>query len=301
MNSKKTLVVLAGGLGSRYNGLKQIDGIYNGATIMEYSLFDAIEAGFNSFVFIINDKVPAEFQEDLKTKLSTKNVDVKFTLQGKQDYLPKDYDASERVKPWGTAHALLCAKEATESAFFVINADDYYGKEIYKSAAQFFDNELKHDDKAVLLAFQLGKTLSENGSVSRGVCVKNDNNELITVTERTEIRKEGDEIVYSENEVKNVLAEDQPVSMNFWGFTPAFFQELEERFKVFIDSKPAIKQEYMLPVVVQELIDEKKMTVTVSESPSQWMGVTYATDREIMKNFLEDQTKKGKYPEHLWN
>lgn len=300
MNSKKTLVVLAGGLGSRYNGLKQIDGIYNGATIMEYSLFDAIEAGFNSFIFIINDKVPAEFQEDLKEKLSTKNVEVKFAIQGKHDYLPTDYNASEREKPWGTAHALLCAKEATESAFFVINADDYYGKEIYKSAAQFFDNELKNDDKAVLLAFQLGKTLSENGSVSRGVCVQNEDNQLITVTERTEIRKEGNDIVFFEGEERNILAENQPVSMNFWGFTPAFFNELEERFKIFIDSKPAIKQEYMLPVVVQELIDENKITVTVSESPSQWMGVTYATDREIMYNFLEEQTKNGKYPEHLW-
>ncbi|MFB9120019.1 sugar phosphate nucleotidyltransferase [Bergeyella porcorum] len=300
MSSKKTLVVLAGGLGSRYNGLKQIDGIYNGYTILEYSLYDALQAGFTHFVLIINDKITDAFQHDLKQKVESKGGEVQFVVQHRESFLPKGYDATSRAKPWGTAHALLCASELVSNPFFVINADDYYGKEIYQLASQYLDNELKQNNIAVQIAFPLGKTLSESGSVSRGICKLNEQNELISVTEQTAISKEGTDIVAWENDQKTILNELQLVSMNFWGFSADIFSYFETEFQEFIAGNPSSKAEYMLPVVVQTLMDRGVLKVLVNESPSQWMGVTYATDRELMYQFLSEQTQQGNYPESLW-
>lgn len=298
MSSKKTLVVLAGGLGSRYNGLKQIDGIYNGHTILEYSLYDALQAGFTHFVLIINDKITEAFQNDLKQKVESKGGILQFVVQKISSFLP--YDVSSRQKPWGTAHALLCASSLVEGSFFVINADDYYGKEIYQLASQCWDRELSQEGVAVQIAFPLGKTLSDGGTVSRGICKLNEQNELISVTEQTAISKEGAEIVAWENDQKTILNELQLVSMNFWGFSADIFSYFETEFQGFIAGNPSSKAEYMLPVVVQTLMDRGVLKVLVNESPSQWMGVTYASDRVAMYDFLSHKTQQGDYPESLW-
>lgn len=301
MSFKKTLVILAGGLGSRYNGLKQIDGIYNGYMILEYSLWDAINAGFNAFVLVINDKISIDFQESIKKKLHSKQCEVRFVIQKKEDFLPNNYDASQREKPWGTAHALLCALKIIQDAFFVINADDYYGKEIYKTAIQYFDNELKNPKKAVQIAFSLGNTLSENGSVSRGICKTDKHNQLLSIQEKTAICRENKDIVYYENNHRKILDENQLVSMNFWGFHRDIYTHFKNKFQEFIKNNPDAKAEYMLPKVVQNLLDKNEISVQVALSPSQWKGITYASDRDIMHQFLSNETQKGNYPEVLWS
>lgn len=298
MSSKKTLVVLAGGLGSRYNGLKQIDGIYNGHTILEYSLYDALQAGFTHFVLIINDKITEAFQNDLKQKVESKGGILQFVVQKISSFLP--YDAGSRQKPWGTAHALLCASSLVEGSFFVINADDYYGKEIYQMASQCWDRELSQEGVAVQIAFPLGKTLSDGGSVSRGICKMDEDNALISVSELTAISREGNDVVYFENDEKKTLDAQQLVSMNFWGFNAAVFPYFKSEFQEFVSKSPSEQSEFMLPVVVQALIDRAVLSVKVMASPSQWMGVTYASDRAAMYDFLSHKTQQGDYPESLW-
>lgn len=296
------MVILAGGLGSRYNGLKQVDGILdNGAPLMEYSIADAIEAGFNKIVVIINKMIPESYLERLETLMKQKNTKLEFVYQSLEDHLPENYDLGERQKPWGTSHALLCAKNAVNEPFIVLNADDFYSKEAYKIAAQAIDNGEIDEKHFQLVAYSLEPTLSENGTVSRGVCNVDENGNLSTITERTAIAKEGDEIIFTEGEEKSVLKADTPVSMNFWVFDPIIFNYIEKGFREFIAKGPQIKQEYFIPSTVQELIDSKAVDFKMNRTNGVWMGVTYGDDKPKVQEFLRNEIKEKRYLENLWN
>ncbi|SHE98813.1 sugar phosphate nucleotidyltransferase [Chryseobacterium sp. OV279] len=301
MNSKKTLLILAGGLGSRYKGLKQIDGILdNGSPILEYSIYDALEAGFTKVVIIVNRLIPQSYMERLNTISGEKNFELHWVYQEKESFLPKDYDFSQREKPWGTGHAVLCAKNAVQEPFVMINADDFYGKEAYQLASEEIDLHISGTQFG-MAAYPVGSTLSGNGNVARGICTLDTKNYLIKVEEQTSIHKKGDSIVYTENGNDIELTPDALVSMNFFIFHPNVFDALEVYFNDFLQSEPKPSQEFYIPSAVQRMIDEKKAKVLVKASPSQWMGVTYADDKSSIKDFLTSEIKQNRYPEDLWN
>ncbi|SFN04253.1 dTDP-glucose pyrophosphorylase [Chryseobacterium oleae] len=301
MNSKKTLLILAGGLGSRYKGLKQIDGILdNGSPILEYSIYDALEAGFTKVVIIVNRLIPQSYMERLNTISGEKNFELHWVYQEKESFLPKDYDFSHREKPWGTGHAVLCAKNDVQEPFVMINADDFYGKEAYQLASEEIDLHIS-EAQFGMAAYPVGSTLSGNGNVARGICTLDAENYLIKVEEQTSIHKKGDSIVYTGNGNDIELTSDALVSMNFFIFHPNVFDALEVYFNDFIQSEPEPSQEFYIPSAVQRIIDEKKAKVLVKASPSQWMGVTYADDKSSIKDFLTSEIKKNRYPEDLWN
>ncbi|WP_407404260.1 sugar phosphate nucleotidyltransferase [Chryseobacterium sp.] len=301
MNYKKTLLILAGGLGSRYKGLKQVDGIMdNGSPILEYSIFDALEAGFTKIVVIINRFIPESYITRLKEISEKKNFDLVFVYQDIKDFLLKDFDISERQKPWGTAHAILCAKNTIQEPFVIINADDFYGKEIYKLASEQINEGQISENQYELIAYPLNTTLSENGTVARGICSFDEVDNLLHIKEQTSIRTEGQKIVYSENDKTIEVDPETLVSMNYFVFHPSIFENLELYFEEFLQSKPASTQEFYIPSAVQRMINEKKVNVLLKKSPSQWMGMTYADDKNIMKNYLETQIQEKNYPEDLW-
>lgn len=301
MNSKKTLLILAGGLGSRYKGLKQIDGILdNGSPILEYSIYDALEAGFTKVVIIVNRLIPQSYIERLNTISGEKNFELHWVYQKKESFLPKDYDFSQREKPWGTGHAVLCAKNAVQEPFVMINADDFYGKEAYQLASEEIDLHISRSQFG-MAAYPVGSTLSGNGNVARGICTLDAENYLIKVEEQISIHKKGDSIVYTENGNDIELTPDALVSMNFFIFHPNVFDALEVYFNDFLQSEPKPSQEFYIPSAVQRMIDEKKAKVLVKASPSQWMGVTYADDKSSIKDFLTSEIKQNRYPEDLWN
>ncbi|MCT2562019.1 sugar phosphate nucleotidyltransferase [Chryseobacterium herbae] len=301
MNSKKTLLILAGGLGSRYKGLKQIDGILdNGSPILEYSIYDALEAGFNKVVIIVNSLIPQSYMERLNTLSKENNFELHWVYQEKESFLPKNYDFSEREKPWGTGHAVLCAKNAVHEPFVMINADDFYGKEAYQLASEEIDLHISGSQFG-MAAYPVGSTLSGNGNVARGICTLDAENYLIKVEEQTLIRRKGDSIFYTGNGNDIELTSDALVSMNFFIFHPNVFDALEVYFNEFLQLEPSPSQEFYIPSAVQRMIDEKKAKVLVKASPSQWMGVTYADDKSNIKDFLTSEIKKNRYPEDLWN
>ncbi|HCA07756.1 sugar phosphate nucleotidyltransferase [Chryseobacterium sp.] len=301
MNSKKTLLILAGGLGSRYKGLKQIDGILdNGSPILEYSIYDALEVGFTKVVIIVNRLIPQSYIERLNTISGEKNFELHWVYQEKESFLPKDYDFSQREKPWGTGHAVLCAKNAVQEPFVMINADDFYGKEAYQLASEEIDLHISRSQFG-MAAYPVGSTLSGNGNVARGICTLDAENYLIKVEEQTSIHKKGDSIVYTENGNDIELTPDALVSMNFFIFHPNVFDALEVYFNDFLQSEPKPSQEFYIPSAVQRMIDEKKAKVLVKASPSQWMGVTYANDKSSIRDFLTSEIKQNRYPEDLWN
>lgn len=301
MSTKKTLVILAGGLGSRYNGLKQVDGILdNGSPILEYAIYDALEVGFTKVVCIINKMVPESYIERLKEIAAKRNFEIAFVYQNLEDFVPAGYNISERQKPWGTSHALLCAKDAVKEPFIILNADDFYGIESFRMAAEAIDNGEVDDKNFQLIAYQLEPTLSENGTVSRGVCKVKENGMLERVDERTAIAKEGDEIFFTEGDLKEKLAPETPVSMNFWVFSPFIFEFVEKKFVEFLNNNPAPKAEYFIPTTAQQLLEEGLAEFKVQTSPEQWMGVTYAADKPLLQEFLRNKIKEGKYPEQLW-
>lgn len=301
MNSKKTLLILAGGLGSRYKGLKQIDGILdNDSPILEYSIFDALEAGFTKIVVVINRFIPESYIFRLKEISLTKNFELSFIYQDIHDFVPKDFDISERKKPWGTAHAILCAKNFIREPFVIINADDFYGKEIYQLASEQINTGNILEKQFELIAYPLKTTLSENGTVARGICTFDKDNYLLKIDEQTSIRTENSIIVYSENDKTIEVDPETLVSMNFFVFHPSIFKNLEQYFEEFLHSKPTSTQEFYIPSAVQRMINEKKVNVLVKKSPSQWMGMTYADDKNIIKTYLKTQIQKKNYPENLW-
>lgn len=297
-----TLLVLAAGMGSRYGGLKQLDQVGpSGETIIDYSVYDAIEAGFNKIVFIIRKDIEKEMKELLFDKYS-KKIKIEYVFQELTN-VPEGVSVPEdRIKPWGTGHAVLMAKDVINEPFVVINADDFYGKSAFKVVADYMNSqkdELK--GKNCMAGYLLKNTLSENGSVSRGVCKVGENNELVEITERTKIAWEESKIIADDNGNNLELDGESFVSMNFWGFTPDVFPELESEFKKFIQNNLSnIKSEYYIPSIVSHQMNNKLATVKVLEATDQWFGVTYQEDKPLVVAKVKELTDSGKYPEKLW-
>ncbi len=299
---KPTLLILAAGMGSRYGGIKQLDGFGpNGETIIDYSLFDAIKSGFGKIVFIIREELRADFEAIFGPKLKGKIV-YDFAIQSVEAYVPSEVlKIVKREKPWGTGHAVLCAKEQTKSPFAVINADDFYGFEGFKVMADFLSTNTDQSQQA-MIGYQIKNTLSENGTVSRGICQVDTNNQLIDVVERTKIlRDEKGDIVFLDNEHPEKLAEKTPVSMNFWGFMPAVFNTIEELFDSYAKANyDSPKAEFYIPKVISHLIETQKGSCKVFSNESEWFGVTYPEDKEDVKEAIKKQIAKGNYPSQLW-
>ncbi len=307
MSKKPVLVVMAAGMGSRYGGLKQIDPVGScGEAILDYSVYDAHEAGFDTIVIIIKEAIKQDFMETVGARLQKAPVEIRYAYQ-ELDKLPDGYAVPEgRTKPWGTSHAVLCARDAIDGApFAVINADDYYGKSafkvIYDALCRAQDGE-KYE--YCMVGYEVGKTVTENGSVARGVCYADENGYLTEVVERTRIEKYDGGIHFTEDGENWVdLTEDTIVSMNMWGFTPSFLTEIENGFAAFLDNAlktNPLKGEYFLPFVVQNLLSDGKARVQVLTSPDQWYGVTYAADKPVVVAALREKTAQGLYPDSLW-
>ena len=293
--------MLAGGLGSRYRGLKQIDGITpHGESILEFSVFDALAAGFTKFVFIINAQIPAAFTQRLTAALTQRGAAVHWVVQAKEYGVPAGVATGERQKPWGTGHAILCARTAITEPFAVINADDFYGKEIYPLARQALAMGEITPASYGLIAFPVAATLSENGVVSRGVCQIGPDGFLQRIEEQTSVRQENGAIVYEDYGRKTTLAPDWPVSMNFWLFHPSLFGHLATLFEQFLQASPAPTDEFYIPVAAQSLIAAGRVAVRVRTSPSRWMGVTYPGDKEALVAFIGQEIARHRYPDGLW-
>ena len=296
-----TLVILAAGMGSRFGGLKQIRPVdEHGHAIIDYSLYDAYRAGFRRVVFIIKHEIEADFKAAVGARME-KYFDVKYVFQ-QLDMLPEGYAVPEgRVKPWGTGHAVLCCKDAVDGPFAVINADDFYGPGAYKAIYDFLAQDRPEREHA-MVAYLLRNTVTENGYVARGVCQVEDG--LLTgVTERTHIEKRGGDAAYTEDgETWQPLSGDVPVSMNFWGFSPAMLRELEARFPAWLDASlktNPLKGEYFLPSVANAVIEEGLGTVRVLPCREQWYGMTYKEDLPGVAAALKSMCENGIYPEKL--
>ena len=296
------LVILAAGMGSRYGGLKQIDKIDDyGHIIIDYSIYDAIKAGFRDITFIIKKEIEKDFREVMDAHLAGKNVNVKYVYQELYK-LPEGYEIPEgRVKPWGTAHAIACCKGIVEGPFAVINADDYYGAHAFEKIYQFLKNT-NDDGKChyAMVGYRIKNTVTEQGTVSRGVCTYDaDTNMLTSVVERTKIGTENGKIYFIEGDDKFDLDPDTLVSMNLWGFTPSYIDECCERLAAFLDEnvpKNPMKCEYLLPTLVATLIDEGKADVKVIENEDKWFGVTYKEDKETVVEAFRNLIANGTYP-----
>lgn len=296
-----TLLILAAGMGSRYGGVKQLDQFGpNGETIIDYSLFDAIRAGFGKVVFIIREELKADFEEIFLPKLAGK-IDVDFAIQALDSYVPADLGAVNRTKPWGTGHAMLCAWEQTQTPFAVINADDFYGLEAFQIMGEFLQTDAD-DALHAMVGYEVKNTLSEFGSVSRGVCAVDAHDNLITVIERTKIyQTEADQIVFEEAEGLTPLEPDTPVSMNFWGFKPAVFPLVQKQFAEYARINFSLpKAEFYIPTVMTNLIQNQQGACKVFRSSSEWFGVTYPEDKPTVQASLRQLHEQGKYPEKLW-
>lgn len=301
MNSRKTLLILAGGLGSRYKGLKQVDGILdNGSPILEYSIYDALQAGFSKVVIIANKLIPQTYIERLDAVSKAKGFELHWIYQEMNTVPLQGFDYPEREKPWGTAHAVLCAKYLIQEPFIMINADDFYGKETYMLAADAINHHRISDSQFGMIAYPVHTTLSGHGTVARGICTFDTENDLIRVEEQTSVQKLNGAIIYTENDTNIKLDPDTLVSMNFFIFHPHIFSALEAYFYDFIESDPAPKQEFYIPNAVQRMMDEKNVKVKVKASPSRWMGVTYADDKKNIKDFLTAEIQNNRYPADLW-
>lgn len=301
---KPTLVVMAAGMGSRYGGLKQIDPIgKHGEVIMDYSLFDAKEAGFEKVVFIINRRIEQDFYEVLGRR-AEKHMDVHYVFQQPDAMLPSGFSIpSERVKPWGTAHAILCCKDVVHEPFAAINADDYYGKRAFSVLYDYLSTA-QDGEKAdySMVGYLARNTLTEHGSVARGVCEVSPKGELVDIVERLKIFKMADGPAYTEDDGQTFIhfSGDNLVSMNFFGFTPSLFGELEAQFPIFLANAMAnnpLKAEFLIPQEVGRLLREGKARVRVLSSPDRWYGVTYREDKPEVQAALKELTVAGAYPD----
>lgn len=303
---KPVLVILAAGMGSRYGGLKQIDPIDNqGNKIIDFSIYDAIKAGFQKVIFIIKQEHEQDFRECIGNTVS-KYIEVEYVFQDLNN-VPKGFNIPEgREKPWGTAHAILCCKDAIDEPFAVINADDYYGSSAFGMLYEFLTT---HEDDALqryaMVGYELGNTLTENGSVARGCCVTDDNGYLVTIAERMHIVKTEDGAAYSEDGGKSFtpISLETPVSMNMWGFSKGVLNELEGALKRFFETKiedNPLKAECFLPIEIDQLLKDKKATVEVLTSKDKWFGVTYKEDKPFVMESIQKLKNEGVYPEKLW-
>ncbi len=303
---KPVLVIMAAGMGSRYGGLKQIDPVdKEGHIIMDFSMYDAKRAGFEKVVFIIKHEIEKDFKENVGERIS-KYMDVAYAYQDIQN-IPEGFEVPEgRVKPWGTAHAVLSAIDEIDGPFAVINADDYYGREAFEL---IYDYLASHEDdekyRYTMVGYELGNTVTDNGHVARGLCDINEKGELTGIHERTRIEKREGGIAYSEDEgaTWTFVPADTTVSMNMWGFTASILKEIKERFPAFLEeglkSNP-MKCEYFLPTVVSDLIGEEKATAAVLKSRDKWYGVTYKEDKPVVMEAIQRMKDEGVYPQHLW-
>ncbi len=300
---KPTLFVLAAGMGSRYGGLKQLDGLGpNGETIMDYSIFDAIRGGFGKLVFVIRK----DFEQDFRDKVLSKyegHIPTELVFQA-IDNLPEGFTApAERTKPWGTNHAVLMGKDVIKEPFAVINADDFYGRDAFAVMGKWLsDLPEGSTGKYSMVGFRICNTLSENGSVARGVCSKNDQELLTGVVERTEIMRVDGTICYKDEQGEwQPVGEQTPVSMNFWGFTPDYFKYSEEQFIDFLkENADKPKAEYFIPLVVDNLINSGEATCEVLDTTAKWFGVTYAADRPATVEKIQSLVEAGEYPNKLF-
>lgn len=304
---KPILVVMAAGMGSRYGGLKQMDPVGNhGQVIMDYSLYDARRAGFETVVFIIKREMENDFRHLIGDRIA-RVMEVRYAFQELCD-LPAGYTVPEgRTKPWGTSHAVLAARNCIDAPFAVINADDYYGPEAFQQIYQYLTEhpETNEGYEYAMVGYMLRNTLTENGYVSRGVCQTDELGYLTKVTERTHIEKEGEGARFTEDGGATwmSLPGDTVVSMNLWGFTPSFVEEAQRRFAAFLDRTKVenpLKGEYFLPSVVSELIEEKLGRVKVLRSQDKWYGVTYKEDKPVVVDAIQRMTRAGVYPNRLW-
>lgn len=304
--NKPVLVVLAAGLGSRYGGMKQIDPVGpNNQLIIDYSIFDARRAGFETVVFIIKKEMEEAFKEAIGNRLS-KIMDVKYAYQRLED-LPTGFTVPQgRTKPWGTSHAVLSAQHLLNGPFAVINADDYYGPEAFQVVYEYLFT-CRDDQKYnyCMVGYLLQNTVTENGSVARGVCTANDDGTLASITERTCIEKMADGIKFTEDDGQTwtTLPGDTLVSMNLWGFNGSLLQEVRERFATYLTEhlpQNPLKCEYYLPIVVGQLLAEDKAQVKILESHDKWYGVTYKEDKPEVVEALAQKTAQGIYPKNLW-
>ncbi len=297
---KPTLLVLAAGMGSRYGGLKQMDALGpNGESIIDYSIYDAIEAGFGKVVFVIRESFADVFKEQFEPKLAGK-IETAYVYQALDD-LPEGFTVPEgREKPWGTGHAMLMAMDIINEPFGIINADDYYGKEAYQQVADFLSSSSDENEYA-MVGYPLNKTLSEHGTVSRGICEVDENGNLIQIDERTKIGWEGKKTYFYEGDEKTEVAGDVPVSMNFWAFKPGFLPLLEVEFTGFLKEKGhEMKSEYYFNVAVDNLIKRGVVSTKVINTESQWFGVTYKDDKPKVQEKFNELHSKGVYPGKLW-
>lgn len=297
-----TLFILAAGMGSRYGGLKQIDPFTkHGEFIIDFSIYDAIKAGFNKVVFVIKEENYEAFKETVGHRIE-KKVDVEYVFQKLDSFVPADKLLPERVKPWGTTQALLCAKDALKEGFAVINADDFYGRDSFAVLGKALTEMTGKKNDYCMVGYRVGNTLSESGSVARGVCETNAEGYLTGVVERTAIERiDGDIQFIDENGKKVVLEENTPVSMNMWGFTPDYFAYSEEFFKDFLKKNmDNLKSEYFIPLMVNELITNGTARVKVWDTTSKWFGVTYAADRQGVVDKIQALVDAGEYPEKLF-
>jgi hypothetical protein len=298
--NKLTLLVLAAGIGSRYGGIKQIDGFGpNGETIMDYSLFDAIRAGFTKVVFIVRDEILEVVREKFEQKAKGK-IEIDFVVQPQNKFIPKEYQNPERVKPWGTGHAILCARHLINGPFVVINADDFYGKDAFTSVATFFANDTS--GAHAMVGYKLKYVLSEHGSVSRGVGEMDDQGFLKSVVERVTVVIENRKIISKEKDGDKELSPDAPTSMNFWGFYPGIFEFTAAMFDEFVKNNHRnIKAEFFIPLFVNAMIEQNKGKVKVLGGGKVWFGVTYKEDKEAVAGKIKAMVDEGQYPRKLWS
>jgi len=294
------LVVMAAGLGSRFGGIKQMTGVGpNNEFIIDYSVYDAIQAGFEKVVFIIRKDIYDDFRNTIGKRIENK-IKVEYVFQDMGD-IPTGFSVpSDRVKPWGTGHAVLSARNVVDDNFIVINADDFYGRESFIRIAEFLKNVDKNSKNYCMVSYKLINTISEYGSVSRGICEVVDN-KLVDINERTNIVNSNGNLIYIDNGEHNI-SNDALVSVNFWGFTPCVF---EDAYKYFVDffktSDDLVKKEFYLPTIVKKSIEENIADVTVLETSSKFSGMTYQEDREQLSNYICSLVSSGVYPDKLWD
>ncbi|HEY8929927.1 MAG TPA: sugar phosphate nucleotidyltransferase [Mucilaginibacter sp.] len=299
---KPTLLILAAGMASRYGSMKQVDGFGpNGETIIDYSIYDAIKAGFGKISFIIREEFQDAFKAIFEPKLAGR-IETDYVFQS-YDLKPFGIDKEiERAKPWGTAHAVLAARNQIHEPFCVINADDYYGYDAFEKMAKFLTTEVT-DSQYAIIGYQIDKTLSDYGTVSRGVCKVDDAGNMVEINERTEVYfKEDGSVAYKDATGEHALSNDTRVSMNFWGFTPAVFKQSEPMFREFVaanENNP--KSEFFIPIVADNLIKSGEASFKVIPTASKWFGVTYKEDKPIVQKSISELVANGTYPEKLWD
>lgn len=298
-----TLVIMAAGMGSRYGGIKQLEPVGpGGEIIMDYSIYDALKAGFNKVVFIIRKDLEKDFKEVIGERVE-KQVKVEYVFQ-ELDHLPRGFHKPEgRTKPWGTGQAILCCRDVVKEPFAVINADDYYGKEGFRILYEFLNDKAYNGNQYCMAGFILGNTLSENGAVTRGVCKVNEAGVLIDIKETSGIVAAGDHAIAVDTAGREYsLPLDSAVSMNMWGFKPGLFDYLEPGFVDFLSKldENELKKEYLLPTVIGDLVKADKVEVRVLKTPDRWFGVTYKEDKDAVVKSIRALIDQGDYPEKLF-